>query len=163
MITIPHNLQTNRPQRIQRSRSVQLLAVLIAVALGLLDLTLIALPASAAAATPTFQQVRAKEITTGKVNSLAFNSANTAGNLIVVYLVWSNRAIVTVSDSSGNSYANATARTTWATTGVHRCSTPETSPPARTPFKRTLRLPSHPGQTCTSTSTPASTKPTRWM
>jgi glucose/arabinose dehydrogenase/PKD repeat protein len=78
----------------------------------------IALPRvdAAAAATPTFVQVRAKEIKSGTTNSLAFNSANTAGNLIVVYAIWSNTGSATVSDSRGNSYATAAARTTWSGT-----------------------------------------------
>ena len=66
-----------------------------------------------AAATPTFVQATAKEVKSGTTNSLAFSSANTAGNLIVVYATWSNTGSVTVSDSRGNSYATAAARTTW--------------------------------------------------
>ena len=69
-----------------------------------------------AAATPTFVQVRAKEIKSGTTNSLAFSSANTAGNLIVVYAIWSNTGSVTVSDSRGNTYATAASRTTWGGT-----------------------------------------------
>ena len=57
-------------------------------------------------------QVRAKEVKSGTTNSLAFSSANTAGNLIVVYAIWSNTGSVTVSDSRGNTYATAAARTT---------------------------------------------------
>jgi hypothetical protein len=53
----------------------------------------------AQAATSTFVQGRAEGITSGTTNSLAFNSANTAGNLIVAYLVWSNTGSVTLSDS----------------------------------------------------------------
>ena len=71
---------------------------------------------AAAAATPTFVQVRAKEVKSGTTNSLAFSSANTAGNLIVVYAIWSNTGSVTVSDSRGNAYATAAARTTWGGT-----------------------------------------------
>ena len=66
-----------------------------------------------AAATPTFVQSRANEVTSGSTNSLAFSSANTAGNLIVVYVLWSNTGAVTLSDSRGNSYASAAGRTTW--------------------------------------------------
>ena len=66
-----------------------------------------------APATPQFVQVRAKEVTSGATNSLAFNSANTAGNLIVVYAIWSNTNSASVSDSRGNTYATAAARTTW--------------------------------------------------
>jgi len=58
-------------------------------------------------------QARANEVTSGSTNSLAFNSANTAGNLIVVYVLWSNTGAVSLSDSRGNSYASAAGRTTW--------------------------------------------------
>ena len=67
----------------------------------------------ALAATPTFVQARAKEINSGTVNSLAFNSANTAHNLVVVYVLWNNTGSVAVSDNRGNSYAAATTRTAW--------------------------------------------------
>jgi glucose/arabinose dehydrogenase len=69
-----------------------------------------------AAATPTFVQVRAKEVTSGTTNRLAFSSANTAGDLIVVYAIWSNTGSTTVSDSRGNAYSTAAARTTWGGT-----------------------------------------------
>jgi hypothetical protein len=59
-----------------------------------------------AAATPTFVQARANEVTSGSTNSLAFNTANTAGNLIVVYVLWNNTGAVSLSDSRGNSYAS---------------------------------------------------------
>ncbi len=67
----------------------------------------------ALAATPTFVQARAKEITSGSVNSLGFNNANSAGNLVVVYVLWNNTGSVAVADNRGNSYAAATTRTTW--------------------------------------------------
>jgi len=85
-----------------------LLGALLGTALPTID--------AAAAATPAFVQVKAKEITSGTTNSLAFNSANTAGNLIVVYAIWSNTGSVTVSDSRGNAYATAATRTTWGGT-----------------------------------------------
>ena len=88
-------------------------ALLVAVTLGFLGLPLIASPADAASATPTFTQVRAKEITSGTLNSLAFNSANTAGNLIVVYLTWTNTDSVSVTDTRGNAYTSVGSRTTW--------------------------------------------------
>ena len=69
--------------------------------------------AADAAATPTFKQVRAKRVTNGTVNSLAFNSANTAGDLIVVYASWSNTGSVVLTDSRGNSYQSAGAATAW--------------------------------------------------
>jgi glucose/arabinose dehydrogenase len=70
-------------------------------------------PGLGAPATPQFVQVRAQEVTSGSTNSLAFNSANTAGNLIVVYAIWSNAGSASVSDSRGNAYATAAPRTTW--------------------------------------------------
>src|SRR4029453_15021635 len=66
-----------------------------------------------AAATPTFVQARANEVTSGSTNSLALRSATAAGNLIVVYVLWSNAGAVSLSDSRGNSYASAAGRTTW--------------------------------------------------
>ncbi len=89
-------------------RSITILLVGIVAALGL---PLTADPA--AAATPSFKQVRTKEIGSGTSNSLAFNSANTAGNLIVVYANWSNTNTASVSDSRGNTYASAGNRVTW--------------------------------------------------
>ena len=75
---------------------------------------LVAVGPAAAVSTPTFVQGDANEITSGKVNNLAFANANTAGNLIAVYVSWSNGGTVTVSDSRGNPYASATPRTSWA-------------------------------------------------
>jgi glucose/arabinose dehydrogenase/PKD repeat protein/fibronectin type 3 domain-containing protein len=68
----------------------------------------------ASAATPVFRQATGKEINSGRVNSLAFNSANVAGNLIVVSLLWSNTSGVAMTDSRGNTYVAATVRTTWS-------------------------------------------------
>ena len=65
----------------------------VACALGAM-LFLSALAAEAQAATPTFVQTSAKEVTSGTTNSLAFSSANTAGNLIVAYVIWSNTGTV---------------------------------------------------------------------
>ncbi|MET0779390.1 MAG: PQQ-dependent sugar dehydrogenase, partial [Candidatus Saccharimonadales bacterium] len=73
------------------------------------------MPRAHAAATPTFVQGRANEITTGTVNNVTFNSTNAAGNLAVVYVLWGNTGSVTVTDSAGNAYAPATSRTSWGT------------------------------------------------
>jgi len=91
-------------------RAVQTLVgvVVIAGALG----GMLAL-ARAQAATSTFVQGSTKEITSGTTNSLAFDTANTAGNLIVVYVVWSNRGSVTLSDSGGNTYAAVAPASRW--------------------------------------------------
>ncbi len=53
----------------------------------------------ASAASPAHVQSTAKQITSGTVNSVAFGSANTAGNLIVAYVLWSNTGNVTVTDA----------------------------------------------------------------
>ena len=53
----------------------------------------------------------------GTTASLAFSKANTAGNLIVVYVVWDNPGTVQVSDSKGNTY---TAASDVPNFGVHR-------------------------------------------
>jgi hypothetical protein len=85
---------------------------LVAVTLALLSVPLI--PSPARAATATFKQVAAKEIKSGKINSLAFNKANTAGNLIVVYLAWTNTKSVKVTDTRHNAYKSVEkGPTTW--------------------------------------------------
>jgi glucose/arabinose dehydrogenase/chitodextrinase len=66
------------------------------------------------AAPPAFVQARAREITSGTSNALAFTNPNTAGNLIVVYVVWSNNSTVTLTDTLGNAYTPAQAVTKWA-------------------------------------------------
>ncbi len=58
-------------------------------------------------------QARALEINGGTVNSTSFTNANTAGNLIAVYVVWNNAGTVSVSDTRGNTYAPAQAVTRW--------------------------------------------------
>src|SRR4029078_12137068 len=70
-------------------------------------------PATVRAAAPSFMQVRANEVTGGRTNSVSFAQANSAGNLIVVSVVWSNTGAVTVTDSRGNSYASAPPRRNW--------------------------------------------------
>ena len=87
--------------------------------LGSPGLTSDRIPCGCSSATPTFTQVRANEITSGTLNSLAFNSANTAGNLIVVYLTWTNTNSVSVTDTRGNDYTSVGSRTTW---GANRSS-----------------------------------------
>jgi glucose/arabinose dehydrogenase len=74
-------------------------------------LTLAAAPANAA---PAFVQQKANEVGSG-TNSAAFTKANTSGDTIVVYLVWSNTSAASLTDTRGNTYVAATARTTWGT------------------------------------------------
>jgi hypothetical protein len=92
-----------------RSKIVSRSAVLLLV----LGITLLPAPVQAAAI-PTFVQTRAKEVTSGTTNGLAFNNSNTAGNLIVVYVVWCNVGTVSLSDTRGNAYASAQAPTRWS-------------------------------------------------
>ena len=88
--------------------------VVLGIALILAAATLsIVLPSHAYAASPAFVQGRATQVTSGTTASLAFSKANTAGNLIVVYVVWDNSGTVTVSDTRGDTYTAATARQTW--------------------------------------------------
>ena len=68
---------------------------------------------TAGAATPAFVQARANEVTSGTTNNLAFSSANTAGNLIVVYAVWNNSGTVALSDTRGNAYTSVAPATRW--------------------------------------------------
>jgi chitodextrinase len=91
-----------------RKRSITGLLAVLGLALAIL------LPLSeAAAATPAFVQARANEVNSGTTNSAAFNSANTAGNLIVAYVVWNNAGAVNLGDSKGNVYTAATTRSTF--------------------------------------------------
>jgi len=95
----------------RRHAKTKVLGLLVAVATVTLGLVAQAGPAEAA--TPTHIQSRAKEVSSGTVNSLAFSNANTAGNLIVVYLIWNTGATVTLSDTKGNVYAAAAPVTRW--------------------------------------------------
>src|SRR3954469_7851749 len=72
------------------------------------------------AANPAFVQARSKQITTGTANSLAFTNANTAGNLVVVYVVWDNSSPVTLRDSRGNTYVSVGPPTAWGANGTWR-------------------------------------------
>ena len=70
-------------------------------------------PSRAYAASTAFVQGGDTLVGSGTTASLAFGSANTSGNLIVVYVVWDNPGTVTVSDTRGNTYTAATARRAW--------------------------------------------------
>ena len=99
-------------------------AHLVAVALvGMLVVSISGGPlvnSPAQAATLSFKQGNAREITSGTVNSVAFTNANQAGNLIVVYAVWGNTGSVTLRDSRGNAYVSAQAVTTWGSGNTWR-------------------------------------------
>ncbi|HSX42844.1 MAG TPA: Ig-like domain-containing protein [Candidatus Saccharimonadales bacterium] len=96
---------------IRRVRTVQKISVAAAVVLVLLGGTLMHV---SAAVTPVFKQSKAVEVSKGTTGSVTFTSANTAGDLIVVQVLWSNTGAVTLTDSRGNAYVAATARSTWS-------------------------------------------------
>jgi len=85
--------------------------ILLAVAAIAASLVSVAGPAEAA--TPAHVQSRAKEITTGTLNSLKFTNGNAAGNLIVIYVAWSNTSAATITDTKNNTYAAAAPATRW--------------------------------------------------
>ena len=66
-----------------------------------------------ATAPPAFVQTRAAEANSGTATSVPFTNNNTAGNLIVAYVIWNNTGTVSLSDTRGNTYANAGARSSW--------------------------------------------------
>jgi hypothetical protein len=75
-------------------------------------------PAVAAAPTalvtaPGFVQEVAGRVGAGASNAVTFPGSNRAGDLIVVYVLWSNSDEVTVTDTNGNMYVPASAPTAW--------------------------------------------------
>jgi Fibronectin type III domain len=68
-----------------------------------------------AQAAPSHVQGKTGYVGSGRSVSATLDRSATAGNLIAVYVVWSNTSAATVTDSRGNTYAPAgAARTTWA-------------------------------------------------
>src|SRR5262245_19532885 len=47
------------------------------------------------------------QVTTGTSVSVTFRRPTVAGHLVVAYVVWDNSGAVTVTDSTGNTYASA--------------------------------------------------------
>src|ERR1051326_5865677 len=92
------------------SRVVLLLTAVAALCCGLL----VASPGAGAAVNPTFVQANFAQVNSGKTVPAVFATANTAGNLIVAYVVWSNTGAVSVSDSRGNVYTSAVGPTAWS-------------------------------------------------
>lgn len=58
-------------------------------------------------------QGAARRVDSGASNSVAFPASNRAGDLVVVYLLWSNVGDVTISDTNGNTYRPAGTVTAW--------------------------------------------------
>lgn len=69
---------------------------------------------SAAVANPAFVQEKDKQITTGTSNAVAFASSTTAGNLIVIYLIWDNTGTAAVTDSLRNTYVSTGPALRWS-------------------------------------------------
>ena len=140
------------------SRSLRLALALALTAMGGL------LPVSGAdAATPTHVQSLAQEVNAGTSNNLAFSSPNGAGNLIVVYAIWSNTSAATVTDTQGNSYASAAPVTrwnnnTWNSQVFYAKNIAGGANTVRTTFGTAVNS----FGTSTSTNTRASTRPTPW-
>src|SRR5262249_3234206 len=70
-------------------RTTHYLVLGIALILAAATLSIVS-PSRAYAASAAFVQGRDTLVTSGTTASLAFSKANTAGNLIVVYVVWDN-------------------------------------------------------------------------
>jgi hypothetical protein len=69
--------------------------------------------AAVAVTPPSFVQVKHNEIGSGTILSAAFNAATTAGNTIIVYVVWSNSGSVTLTDSRGNQFVSVGGPVGW--------------------------------------------------
>jgi hypothetical protein len=82
------------------------MSVVLLLLLGLL-------PRMAFAVSPSYKQAKAIEAGSGNTVSLPFSSATTAGDLIVVEVLWSNTGAVSFTDSRNDGYAAANSRATW--------------------------------------------------
>jgi hypothetical protein len=107
------------PTRPRSSRSSGALAgnlSLIRVLIILIALTIGVLPVLTASAQskPAFVQSTVVRASSGNSASVTFNAANTAGNLIVAYVVWDNSNPVSLSDSNGNVYTSAVGPTKYS-------------------------------------------------
>ena len=100
--------------KLQVARTIHYLVLGIALVLAVATLSTVS-PPRAYAASAAFVQGRNAQVTSGTTASLAFSKANTAGNLIAVYVVWDNPGTVKVSDTAGNTYSAATVRQTFGT------------------------------------------------
>jgi chitodextrinase len=95
---------------IARARIPLTFVAVATLLLGLLSLN------NAHALTPTFVQTNSHEVATSTTDSTVFNGANTAGNLIVAYVIWdSGTSTTSMSDTQGNAYTSVAAPTKWNT------------------------------------------------
>ena len=65
------------------------------------------------AGTPAFIQEQDNRVSAGQTLTVTASSPTTSGNLVVVYVVWDNTNTVVLTDSAGNSYANASGPKKW--------------------------------------------------
>lgn len=63
---------------------------------------------------PLFVQTNQSGIGSGSSLASSFNKATSKGNTLIAYVVWSNTAVVTVSDSQGNAFKAASSPIVWA-------------------------------------------------
>ncbi len=59
-------------------------------------------------------QEKDAQVTSGTTATVTLSAPTTAGNLIVVYVIWDHLGKVTLTDTSGNLYANAVGPTLWS-------------------------------------------------
>jgi hypothetical protein len=62
---------------------------------------------AAALSTPKFIQKKEYSIVAGSSIRVSFANPNTAGNLIVAYVIWDNNGAISLSDTQGNAYMSA--------------------------------------------------------
>ncbi len=68
----------------------------------------------AVGATPAFVQEKDNQVTSGTTNAVKFTSNTTAGNLLVVYLIWDSTSAASVTDSLGNVYTAGVSPARWS-------------------------------------------------
>ncbi len=69
---------------------------------------------SVASGAPAFKQKKDGQITSGQTSTVSFSSSTTAGNLLVIYLIWDSTGSASVTDSLGNQYIGAVGPTRWS-------------------------------------------------
>ena len=74
---------------------------------------LIATTTPAAVTTPSFVQVNNNQISSGTNVSVIFHAPTSAGNTLVVYVIWNNAGSVALTDSCGNTFVNVGGPVSW--------------------------------------------------
>ena len=105
-----NRVKAQAPRTIRKVVLGLAILILAAATLGVVS------PPGASAATAALVQDGDTLVTSGTTANLAFKTANTAGDLIVAYVVWDNRGTVNVSDTGGNTYTAATPRQNFGST-----------------------------------------------